>query len=71
MILLLPHEKNKGKYVSNNSYTGIFIKPRPVTKLRTLGQLRHRSGASPCSNLCRIRQTIPFSQTLTLHENWP
>ena len=23
--------------------TGVFIRPRTVTKLRTLGQLRHRS----------------------------
>ena len=32
-------------YFSNNTYTGVFIKPRTVTKLRTLGQLRHRSVA--------------------------
>ena len=29
----------------NDSYTGVFIRPRTVTKLRTLGQLRHRSVA--------------------------
>ena len=34
------------KYLSNNSYTGVFIKPRTVTKLRTLVQLRHISVAT-------------------------
>ena len=40
-----PHEKKKVKYFPNDSYTGVFIRPRTVTKLRTLGQLRHRSVA--------------------------
>ena len=38
--------KKQCKYFSNNSYTGVFIKPGIVTKLRTLGQLRRRSVAS-------------------------
>ena len=38
-----------GKHFSNNSYTGVFIKPLTVIKLRTLGQLRHVSGASACA----------------------
>ena len=33
-----------------NSYTGVFMKPRNVTKLRTLGQLRHRSVANRLLN---------------------
>ena len=33
-------------YFSNNSYTGVFKKPQTVTKLMTLGRLRHRSVAS-------------------------
>ena len=41
-----PHEKKKFKYFSNNSYTGVFIKPQTVNKLRTLGHLRHRSVAN-------------------------
>ena len=41
-----PHEKKNAEYFSNNSYTGVFIKPRTVTMLRTLVQLRHRSAAS-------------------------
>ena len=53
MILFnFPHEKTNVKYISNNSYTRVFIRPRTVTKLRTLGQLRHRSVAildyKPC-----------------------
>ena len=43
------------KYFSNNSYTGVFIRPRTVTKLRTLSQLRHRSVASLASSLNHIR----------------
>ena len=39
-------KKKKVKYFPNDSYTGVFIRPRTVTKLRTLGQLRHRSVAS-------------------------
>ena len=38
-------KKKKVKYFPNDSYTGVFIRPRTVTKLRTLGQLRHRSVA--------------------------
>ena len=38
-------KKKNVKYISNNSYTRVFIRPRTVTKLRTLGQLRHRSVA--------------------------
>ena len=38
-------KKKQCKYISNNSYTGVFIRPRTVTKLRTLGKLRHRSVA--------------------------
>ena len=41
-----PHEKKKVKYFPNDSYTGVFIRPRTVTKLRTLVQLRHRSVAN-------------------------
>ena len=33
-------------YFPNDSYTGVFIRPRTVTKLRTLGQLKHRSVAT-------------------------
>ena len=36
----------KKRMFSKNSYTGVFIRPRTVTKLRTLGQLRHRSVAT-------------------------
>ena len=39
------YEKKYVKYICNNSYTRVFIRPRTVTKLRTLGQLRHRSVA--------------------------
>ena len=46
-----PHEKKKVKYFPNDSYTGVFIRPRTVTKLRTLGQLRHRSVANTQYNL--------------------
>ena len=51
------HEKKNVKYICNNSYTRVFIRPRTVTKLRTLGQLRHRSVASldhlgPVFNKC-------------------
>ena len=46
MIYNFPHEKKNVKYISNNSYTRVFIRPRTVTKLRTLGQLRHRSVAT-------------------------
>ena len=45
MIYNFPHEKENVKYISNNSYTRVFIRPRTVTKLRTLGQHRHRSVA--------------------------
>ena len=38
-------KKKNVKYISNNSYTRVFIRPRTVTKVRTLGQLRHRSVA--------------------------
>ena len=38
--------KKEVKYFPNDSYTGVFVRPRTVTKLRTLGQLRHRSVAS-------------------------
>ena len=44
-LYYFPHEK-KCKYFSNNSYTKVFIKPRTVTKLRTLGEIRHRSVAT-------------------------
>ena len=46
MILYFFHEKKNVKFVCNNSYTRVFIRPRTVTKLRTLGQLRHRSVAN-------------------------
>ena len=46
MILEFPLEKKNVKYFSNISYTGVFIRHRTVTKLRTLGQLRHRSVAT-------------------------
>ena len=39
-------KKKNVKYFPNDSYTGVFIRPRTVTKLRTLGQLRHRSVAN-------------------------
>ena len=39
-------EKKNVKYFSKNSYTGVFIRPRTMTKLRTSGQLRHRSVAT-------------------------
>ena len=39
-------KKKKVKYFPNDSYTGVFIRLRTVTKLRTLGQLRHRSVAT-------------------------
>ena len=38
-------KKKKVKYFPNDSYTGVFVRPRTVTKLKTLGQLRHRSVA--------------------------
>ena len=44
-------------YFPNNSYTGVFIKPRTVTKLRTLGQLRHR-------NVAIMDQTVLFHLTV-------
>ena len=48
MIYYFLYEKKKVKYFPNDSYTGVFvfIRPRTVTKLRTLGQLRHRSVAN-------------------------
>ena len=38
-------KKRRLSIFPNDSYTGVFIRPRTVTKLRTLGQLRHRSVA--------------------------
>ena len=38
--------KKEVKYFPNDSYTGVFTRPRTVTKLRTLGQLTHRSVAN-------------------------
>ena len=46
-------KKKNVKYISNNSYTRVFIRPRTVTKLRTLGQLRHRSVAREVGYLYR------------------
>ena len=57
-----PHERKKVKYFPNDSYTGVFIRPRTVTKLRTLGQLRHRSVASlqSCSKTPRPKFGLAF-----------
>ena len=49
-------KKKKAKYFPNDSYTGVFIRPRTVTKLRTLGQLRHRSVATRTHNKVRINK---------------
>ena len=44
-------------YFPNNSYTRVFIKPRTLTKLRTLGQLRHR-------NVAIMDQAVSFHVTV-------
>ena len=50
-------KKKNVKYISNNSNTRFFIRPRTVTKLRTLGQLRHRSVAMLCYAKSFLRQS--------------
>ena len=47
-------EKKNVKYICNNSYTRVFIRPRTVTKLRTLGQLRHRSVVTANKNQMQL-----------------
>ena len=53
-----PYETKKVKYFANDSYTGVFIRPRTVSKLRTLGQLRHRSVASLLCNPFRFLAVV-------------
>ena len=62
-------KKKNVKYICNNCYTRVFIRPRTVTKLRTLRQLRHRSVAKgllllckPCKVNCLVSSTfIPIA----------
>ena len=53
MVFLM---KKQLKYFSNNSKTVFFMKPRTLTRLGTLGQLRHRSVATTqAANCGKIR----------------